>query len=119
MIIFFFSLSHPFPSYFALKFSHSSIVLYFEFFFIFLKFCISSRLERNRMITFIFTHSRPFPTNLGSKRSHNGVSFNFLNFFSIFFEFSMSRRIGTERNYNFYFLPFSSFSVLLWLEMKP
>ena len=47
------------------------------------------------------------------------VFFNFLNFFTTFLEFSITGRIGTERNDNFYFLSFSSFSKLLWLEMKP
>ena len=47
------------------------------------------------------------------------VFFNFLNFFAIFLEFSISRRVGTERNDNFYFLSFSAFFNLFWLEMKP
>ena len=42
------------------------------------------------------------------------VSFNFLNFFAFFLAFSTLRRIGTERNDNFYFLPFwSSFQGIL------
>ena len=36
----------------------------------------------------------------------------FLNFFSIFFEFSITRRVETKRNNNFYFLSFSAFSYL-------
>ena len=44
---------------------------------------------------------------------------NFLNFFAIFLEFSIMRRIGTERNDNFYFFPFSAFSNLFWLGVKP
>ena len=46
------------------------------------------------------------------------VFFNFFNFFAIFLEFSISLRVRTKRNDNFYFLPFSNFSNLLWLEMK-
>jgi len=42
----------------------------------------------------------------------------FLNFFAIFFEISITRRIGTKRNDNFYFLSFSAFSNQFWLEMK-
>ena len=34
---------------------------------------------------------------------------NFLNFFALFLEFSISRRVGTKRNDNFYFLSFTSF----------
>ena len=47
------------------------------------------------------------------------VFFNFLNFFAIFLEFSISRRVGMERDDNLYFLSFSAFSNLFWLEMKP
>ena len=44
--------------------------------------------------------------------------FNFLNFFAIFLEFSITRRVGTKQNDNFYFLSFSTFSNLFWLEIK-
>ena len=44
---------------------------------------------------------------------------NFLNFFVFFLEFSITRWVGTKRNDNFYFLYFSAFSNLFWLEMKP
>ena len=37
------------------------------------------------------------------------VYFNFLNFIAISSEFSISRRVGTERNDNFYFLSFLPF----------
>ena len=37
------------------------------------------------------------------------VFFNSLNFFANFFEFSISRWVGTKRNDNFYSLSFSSF----------
>ena len=40
------------------------------------------------------------------------VSFNFLNFLASFMEFSITRRVGKERNDNFYFLSFSYFSGL-------
>ena len=43
------------------------------------------------------------------------VSFNSLNFFAIFFEFSLTRRIGMKRNDNFYFLSLRLFQpVLAW-----
>ena len=44
---------------------------------------------------------------------------NFLNFFTIFLEFSITCRAGTKRNDNSFFLSFSSFSNLFSLEMKP
>ena len=47
------------------------------------------------------------------------VFFNFLNIFAILLEFFILRRVGTERNDNFYFLYFPAFSNLFWLEMKP
>ena len=40
-------------------------------------------------------------------------------FFNIFLEFSITRRIGTKRNYNFYFLSFPALSSLFWLKRKP
>ena len=46
------------------------------------------------------------------------VFFNFLNFFAFFLEFSILRRIGTERNDNFHFLPFWSSFKVFWLEME-
>ena len=42
-----------------------------------------------------------------------------MNFFTIFMEFSITLRVRTERNENFYFLSFSAFSNLFWLVMKP
>ena len=43
------------------------------------------------------------------------VSFNLLNFFVIFFEFSLMRRVGMKQQDNFYFLSLSLFQpVLAW-----
>ena len=47
------------------------------------------------------------------------VFFYFLNFFTIFMVFSITLRVGTKQNNNFYFLSFSAFSNLFWLVMKP
>ena len=47
------------------------------------------------------------------------VFFNFLNILAIFFEFCITDGIGTEWNNNFYFLSFSFFSTLFWLQKKP
>ena len=41
------------------------------------------------------------------------VSFNLLNFFTIYFQFSLTRRVGTKRNDNFYFLTLSLFQPVL------
>ena len=43
----------------------------------------------------------------------------FLEIFAIFWEFSFTSWAGTKWNDNFYFLYFSAFSNLFWLEMKP
>ena len=40
-------------------------------------------------------------------------------FLLFFLEFFITRRVGTERNDNFYFLYFPAFSNLFWLEMNP
>ena len=71
--------------------------------------------ERNVTIIFIFSLSRHFPINFGLKWCHNGI----LNVFAIFLEFSITSRVGTERNDNFYFLFFSAFFNLFWLERMP
>ena len=47
------------------------------------------------------------------------VFFHFLNFFAILLEFSITRRAWTKSNDNFYFLSFSAFSNMFWLERKP
>ena len=95
MKIFIFSLSHNFPTYFGLKWTHNGIFFifslsrhfptyfgmkpkwYFLIFWIFLLFCWNFQLrvvqERNVMIIFIFTLSHPFPTYFRLKWSHNGI----------------------------------------------
>ena len=45
--------------------------------------------------------------------------FNFLNFFAVFLEFSITRRVRTKQNDNFLYLSFVAFSNLFWIEMKP
>ena len=70
------------------------------------------------MIIFCFPLFQPFPTYFGLKLGHNGVLI-FFTFFATFLEFYITRRVGTKRNYNFYFQSFSAFSNLFWLEMKP
>ena len=44
--------------------------------------------------------------------------FFFFNFLAIFMEFSITLRVRTERNYNFYFHSFSSVPNLFWLKMN-
>ena len=74
-------------------------------------------LERNGMIIFIFPVSRSIPTYYVLKWA-TMIFLNFPNFYSIFFEFSITRRVITKRNDNFCFLSFSAISNLFWLQMK-
>ena len=112
-IIFIFSLSLPFPNYFGWKWCHNGIffLLFWYFFGIF--YNVSGR---NETIIFIFSLSWPFPNYFGLKWCHNGI---FLLFLLFFLAFPIPRRIGTERNDNFYFHPFSASVNLFWLEMVP
>ena len=86
----------------------------------FFNFLFRFGLERNGTIIFIFSLSRPFPTCFDSKESYIMVFFNFLNFFAIIFEFSITLRVGTKRNGKFYILSFlGTFqSVLAWNDAK-
>ena len=45
------------------------------------------------------------------------IFFNFLNFVAIFLELTITRRVGTEWNVNFYFLSLSALSNIFWLKM--
>ena len=45
--------------------------------------------------------------------------YNFLNFFAIFLEFSITDRVGIDRNDNFYFLSFFAFPCLFGLKRSP
>ena len=95
---------------------------YFLIFWIFLQFCWSFQLrvgqERNVMIIFFSLFLILFQPILAWNEAIM-VLFSFSNFLAIFLEFSITRRAGTKRNDNFYFLSFSSFSNLFPLEMKP
>ena len=70
------------------------------------------------MIIFILSLSQSFLTYFGLKWSCNGI-FQFFEFFAIFLEFFITGRVGKKRNDNFYFLSFSAFFNLLWLEKMP
>ena len=83
-----------------------------------MSFLLRVGLKRNGTIIFIFPFSRSILTYYGLKCSHNGI-FIFRNFFSIFLEFSFTRRVRTKRNDNFCFPSFSAFFNVFWLETKP
>ena len=114
-IVFIFTIYQRFHPYFGLKWSHNSILYVFEFFLqFFMNFLLRVGLERNGMIIFIFPVSRSIPTYYVLKRA-TMIFLNFSNFFSIFLEFSIMRRVVTKQNDNFCFLSFSAFSNLFWL----
>ena len=82
-IIFIFSLSLPFPTYFGLKWCHNGI--FFIFLLFFWNFLLCVRMERNETIIFPFLLSHP-PSTYGSlKWSHNGIFEFFCYFFGIFY----------------------------------
>ena len=102
----------PFSSSFNLWWLQMKPYWHFLFFWIFLQFFW------NFKFCVIFSLSNSFPNYFGLKSGQMWF-FNFLNFFAIFLEISIKRRVGTEQNDNFYFLSFLAFSKLFWLEMMP
>ena len=109
MILFIFALSHPFPTYFGLKWSHKGV---FEFFWIFLLFFgifyYSSGKDETKRYFLFSLFLILFQPILVSNEAIK-VFFNFLNFFAIFLEFSFTRRIRRKWNDIFYLLFFSAF----------
>ena len=77
------------------------------------------RVGTERNDNFYF-HSLSDFTNQKASNEAIMVSFNFLNFFAIFLEFSITRRVEMERKDNFHFLSLSQpFCNVFWLEMNP
>ena len=74
-------------------------------------------LERNGTIIFIFLILGIFQPIFAWNKAIM-VYFNFLNFFAFVFEFSITRRVGTKRNDDYYFLHFLFFikPILAWKE---
>ena len=111
---FFLPLSRPFPTYFGLKWSYDGVSKFFEFFCYFL-----FRFGMKPIGTIIFIS--PFigltQPIYGLKWSYDGV-WKFFEFFCFFLEFSIPGRVEAHRNDYFYFLSFSAFLILFWLEMK-
>ena len=118
-IILIFSLSLTFPAYVGLKWSHNGIFEFSEFFCYFFGIlyygCAWNGTEQKFLFSLVLDLFHPI---LSSKEAII-VFFNFLNIFAIYFEFCITDGIGTERNDNFYFLSFSFFSTLFWLQKKP
>ena len=118
-ITFIFSPSRCFPQKFGWKSSQNVIFQFFKFFCYFfgIIYCALGRDETKRqyLISFFLGIFQP----ILALNEAILAFFNFFNFFAIFLEFLIMRHVGTERNYNFYFLSFSAFRKLFWLEMMP
>ena len=113
--IFICSLFRSFPTYFGLKWSSNGIFEFFCYFFgIFYYGSGTNGTERE----FLFSLFLCLLQQILAWNEVIMVFFNFLNFFAIFLKFSLTRRVGTERNDEFNFLTFSAFSNLFWLERK-
>ena len=116
MIIFIFSLSHPFPTYFRSKWSHNCIFWLFEFFYYFFGIFYFA-LGRNKTERyFLYSLFADIFLPILDWNEAIVVFFNFLNFFAILLEFSITRPAGTKRKDNIYFLSFSSFSNLFYFK---
>ena len=118
MIISIFSISRPFPIYFFLKWSRNGIFWFSKFFLLFFwNFLLRVGLDKTKQLFFFSLFLCLFEPVLACSEAIM-VCFNFLNFFAIFLEFSITLRVGTERNDNFYFLSFPAFSnlFLAWHE---
>ena len=118
-IIFVIFLSHPPSSYSGFKWSHNDIFSFFQFlyYFVGIFYYALGRNETERKYLFSFFLGLFHP--ILALNEVIMIFFYFFNFFAIFLEFSITRQVGTKRNYNFYFLSFSSSFNLFLLEMEP
>ena len=101
---------------------NDAIIVFLNFFAFVLEFSVTRRVGTKLNDNFYFISFPSFSNLFLAWNEAVMVFFNFLNFFkffSIFLEFPISRRVGTERNDNFYFLSFLAFSNLFWLEGMP
>ena len=117
-IIFILSLCQPFPTYFGLKWSQNGIFWFFDSFFSFFGIFYFLSGKNGTKRKFLFFHFLGFFQPIFAWNEAITVSFNSLNFFAIFLEFSITLWVGTKRNDNFYLYSLA-FSNLFWLEMTP
>ena len=90
-----------------------------NFFAIFLEFSITVRVGTHRNdFLFLFFIFLSLPHPILAWEEAMMVFSNFLNFFAILLEFPIPGRVETYRNDFYYFLSFSAFPILFWLEMK-
>ena len=118
--VFFFLSFSAFPNLFWLgKKQQWCFLIFFEFFCHFF-WIFYYRLGRNsleRFFLFFFSLFLGLPQLILAWKDATTVFFNFFEFFAIFFEFSITGRVGTHWNdfFCFFFLSFSAFPNLFWL----
>ena len=112
----FLSLSHPILAWEEAMMVYSNLL---KFFAIFLEFSITVRVGTHRNdFLFLFFIFLSLPHPILAWEEAMMVFSNFLNFFAILLEFPIPGRVETYRNDFYYFLSFSAFPILFWLEMK-
>ena len=101
--IFIFYISHPFPTYFGLKWTIMVFLLFFQFLTIFMEFSIMFQIGTKWNDNFYFL-TFPAISNLFwlIMRPH-WYFLIFWIFFVIFLEFSITHRVETKQNDNFLF----------------
>ena len=95
------------------------MVFFYIFLLFFWNFLLHIGQEQNGTIIFIFSFSQPLPTFFGLKWSHNGIFLIFWIILLFFLEFSITHRVGTERNGTIIFIfslsqPFQAYFGLKW-----
>ena len=109
------SLSRPVSDW---KESIMMIFHFLNFFTIFLEFPIPDRIWMDWKEKFFFPLILSWSRPVLALKEAILMFFNFLNFFAVFSEFYIPDWLGTNRN-EFFFLSFSTYPVLFWLEKKP
>ena len=117
-IIFIFSPSHHYPTYFGLKWIHNVVFYFLEFFWYFFLICYLAPGRNEMEWWFLFSVFLDLFEPILDWNEAIMVFFNFLNFFAIFLKISISRRVGTEGNGTIIFIfalsnPFATYFDLI------
>ena len=118
MIFFYFLIFSALPILFWLE---KKLWWYFLIFSIFMLFLLNENYGMGRNTSerfFLFSLFFGLSQRILAWKEAMMVFSTFLNFFAIFFKFSITGPVGTHRNDFFYFLFFSALPILFWHEMK-
>ena len=112
---FYFHSFSTFPNLFWLekKPSWCFLIFFFSYFFGIL---YAGSGKNSTELFFLFSLFQSYSQPILAWKEATMVFFNFLNFFAIFLEFSITGRVGTDRNDNFYFHSFLTFPNLFGPE---